>query len=87
MSRTAIVQRRRVNLSHVRFARPPSGIAKFLAHALVKTTECCVHLSDRSVSDNAERVSVRVEAAPAGSGDSPMPTVEFIPRAASATSR
>ena len=45
-------------------------IAKLLGHALVETTERYVHLSDRSVSEAAGRVSGRIQAALAGSGDS-----------------
>ena len=37
-------------------------IAKLLDHALVETTERYVHLSDRSVSEAAERVSGRMQA-------------------------
>ncbi len=44
-------------------------IAKLLGHALVETTERYVHLSDRSVSDAADRVSNRIHAALAGSGE------------------
>ena len=43
-------------------------IAKVLGHALVETTERYVHLSDRSVTDAADRVSNRIHAALAGSG-------------------
>ena len=43
-------------------------IAKLLGHALVETTERYVHLSDRSVSDAADRVSNRIHAALAGRG-------------------
>ena len=57
------------------------AIARLPGHAL-ETTERHVHLSDRSVSDAAERVSVRTGAALAGSGDSPMPTVDLTPRRA-----
>ena len=41
-------------------------IAKLLGHALVETTERYVHLSDRSVTDAADRVSNRIHAALAG---------------------
>ena len=41
-------------------------IAKLLGHALVETTERYVHLSDRSVTDAADRVSGRIHAALAG---------------------
>ena len=41
-------------------------IAKLLGHALVEATERCVHLSDRSVADAADRVSNRIQAALAG---------------------
>jgi len=44
-------------------------IAKLLGHALVETTERYVHLSDRSVADAADRVSNRIHAALAGSGE------------------
>ncbi len=44
-------------------------IAKLLGHALVETTERYVHLSDRSVADAADRVSGRIHAALAGSGE------------------
>ena len=43
-------------------------IAKLLGHALVETTERYVHLSDRSVTDAADRVSNRIHAALAGRG-------------------
>ena len=43
-------------------------IAKLLGHALVETTERYVHLSDRSASDAADRVSARIQAALSGSG-------------------
>ena len=43
-------------------------IAKLLGHALVETTERYVHLSDRSVTDAADRVSHRIHAALAGRG-------------------
>ena len=43
-------------------------IAKLLGHALVETTERYVHLSDQSVTDAADRVSNRIQAALAGSG-------------------
>ena len=43
-------------------------IAKLLGHALVETTERYIHLSDRSVTDAADRVSNRIHAALAGSG-------------------
>ena len=41
-------------------------IARLLGHALVETTERYVHLSDRSVTDAADRVSNRISAALAG---------------------
>ncbi len=44
-------------------------VAKLLGHALVETTERYVHLSDRSVADAADRVSNRIHAALAGSGE------------------
>ena len=37
-----------------------------IGHALVETTERYVHLSDRSVTDAADRVSNRIHAALAG---------------------
>ena len=40
--------------------------AKLLGHALVETTERYTHLSDRSVTDAADRVSNRIHAALAG---------------------
>ena len=43
-------------------------IARLLGHALVETTERYVHLSDRSVTDAADRVSNRIHAALAGRG-------------------
>ncbi len=43
-------------------------VAKLLGHALVETTERYVHLSDRSVTDAADRVSNRIHAALAGRG-------------------
>ena len=43
-------------------------VAKLLGHALVETTERYTHLSDRSVSDAADRVSNRIHAALAGNG-------------------
>ncbi len=43
-------------------------IAKLLGHALVETTERYVHLSDQSVTDAADRVSGRIDAALAGRG-------------------
>ena len=43
-------------------------VAKLLGHALVETTERYVHLSDRSVTDAADRVSNRIHAALAGKG-------------------
>ena len=43
-------------------------VAKLLGHALVETTERYVHLSDRSVTDAADRVSNRIGAALAGRG-------------------
>ena len=45
-------------------------LARLPGHALVETTERYVHLSDRSVSDAAERVSNRIQAALAGTGGS-----------------
>ncbi len=44
-------------------------VAKLLGHALVETTERYTHLSDRSVADAADRVSNRIHAALAGSGE------------------
>ena len=44
-------------------------VAKLLGHALVETTERYVHLSDQSVADAADRVSNRIHAALAGSGE------------------
>ena len=41
-------------------------IAKLLGHALVETTERCVHLSVQSVVEAADRVSARLGAALAG---------------------
>ena len=43
-------------------------IAKLLGHALVETTERYAHLSDRSVSDAADRASNRIHAALARRG-------------------
>ncbi|MDE0372202.1 MAG: tyrosine-type recombinase/integrase [Rhodospirillales bacterium] len=43
-------------------------IAKLLGHALVETTERYVHLSDRSATDAADRVSGRIHAALVGRG-------------------
>ncbi len=43
-------------------------IAKLLGHALVETTERYAHLSDQSVSDAANRMSNRIQAALAGRG-------------------
>ena len=43
-------------------------IAKLLGHALVETTERYAHLSDQSVSEAADRMSGRIQAALAGRG-------------------
>ena len=43
-------------------------VAKLLGHVLVETTERYAHLSEQSVSDAADRVSGRIQAAMAGSG-------------------
>ena len=43
-------------------------IAKLLGHALIETTECYTHLTEQSVSDAADRVSSRIQAALAGKG-------------------